>query len=291
MVKDRLEELKKSSGMRGRARDEETGPLINVHFQRLTEKMDEIRTLLSTLSSDLERLEKLHFSILASPHHDPNIGQSSERLVATLRTGMTRVANRCKEIKQEADEQVRKKHINATQQRMIYTMNDAFMAKFRALWSQLCKTETDFRTRCKDRIKRQLEIVGQEMTDDQVEDVLSKGANVSIFGRHLAECQAAKEALRDIEERHNDLLLLEHGIRELNQLFQELGLHIELQGETIDRIERIVVDSQSKVEKGERHLQKAAKTQKKTRKCKIIVGVVVAVIVAAAVAAVLFTVL
>lgn len=33
------------------------------------------------------------------------------------------------EIKQEADEQVRKKHINATQQRMIYTMNDAFMAK------------------------------------------------------------------------------------------------------------------------------------------------------------------
>lgn len=72
-------------------------------------------------------------------------------------------------------------------------------------------------------------LVGQEMTDDQVEDVLSKGANVSIFGRHLAECQAAKEALRDIEERHNDLLLLEHGIRELNQLFQELGLHIELQ--------------------------------------------------------------
>lgn len=87
----------KSSGMRGRARDEETGPLINVHFQRvsdvhwrlffphdlhwltstwfsskLTEKMDEIRTLLSTLSSDLERLEKLHFSILASPHHDPS---------------------------------------------------------------------------------------------------------------------------------------------------------------------------------------------------------------------------
>lgn len=30
--------------------------------------------------------------------------------------------------------------------------------RFRALWSQLCKTETDFRTRCKDRIKRQLEI-------------------------------------------------------------------------------------------------------------------------------------
>ena len=117
------------------------------------------------------------------------------------------------------------------------------------------------------------------MTDDQVEDILSNRTQVPIFAPHLAESQAAKLALRDIEERHRDLTLLEESIREVNSLFQEIGLLVELQGEKIDRIETTIVDVVDQTERGVVQLKQAKKSQKKYRKCKIILAASIAIVV------------
>lgn len=42
-----------------------------------------------------------------------------------------------------------------------------------------------------------------------------------------------------MEARHNDLLKLEKSIRDLNELFKELGQHVESQVFQVSRISRV----------------------------------------------------
>ena len=71
--------------------------------------------------------------------------------------------------------------------------------------------------------------VGQEVTDDQAEDILSSGKGGTLFTQYFTDSQQARLALQDIEERHRDLLLLEESLREVNTLFQEIAILVELQ--------------------------------------------------------------
>jgi t-SNARE complex subunit (syntaxin) len=71
--------------------------------------------------------------------------------------------------------------------------------------------------------------VGQEVTDDQAEDILSSGKGGNLFTQYFTDSQQARLALQDIEERHKDLLLLEESLREVNTLFQEIAILVELQ--------------------------------------------------------------
>ena len=47
--------------------------------------------------------------------------------------------------------------------------------------------------------------------------------------REFGECEAAKLALRDLEDRHEELLALEKNIQEMHDLFVELNLLVECQ--------------------------------------------------------------
>jgi t-SNARE complex subunit (syntaxin) len=50
-----------------------------------------------------------------------------------------------------------------------------------------------------------------------------------LFTQYFTDSQQARLALHDIEERHKDLLLLEESLREVNTLFQEIAILVELQ--------------------------------------------------------------
>ena len=46
--------------------------------------------------------------------------------------------------------------------------------------------------------------------------------------------------LRDIEERHGDILELEAAVQELHELFLDMAVLVEAQGEMVDSVERHV---------------------------------------------------
>ncbi|KAG8172825.1 hypothetical protein JTE90_026646, partial [Oedothorax gibbosus] len=138
--------------------------------------------------------------------------------------------------------------------------------------------QIEYRQRCKDRIKRQLDITGNSKTDEEIEDMLETG-NFSVFTQGIViETQQARQTLADIEDRHADILKLEKSIRELHDMFLDMAVLVEEQGELVDRIEYNVNQASDYVGDAKRDIHRAIRHQSNARKKKIIL-IVVAIIV------------
>ncbi|RUS71451.1 hypothetical protein EGW08_020782 [Elysia chlorotica] len=81
------------------------------------------------------------------------------------------------------------------------------------------------------------------------------------------ETQQAKQTLADIEARHNDIMKLETSIRDLHDMFMDMAMLVESQGEMIDRIEYNVEQAVDYIETAKMDTKKAVKYQSKARRC------------------------
>jgi syntaxin 1B/2/3 len=93
--------------------------------------------------------------------------------------------------------------------------------------------------------------------------------------------EQAKEALVYIESRHRDIMRLEQSIRELHQLFMDMAVLVEAQGELIDQIEYNVSQSVAYTKDAVVNLRKANELQKKSRKkmCCLMICLLIVIVV------------
>mmetsp|Transcript_30192 Transcript_30192/g.97156 ORF Transcript_30192/g.97156 Transcript_30192/m.97156 type:complete len:161 (+) Transcript_30192:969-1451(+) len=129
--------------------------------------------------------------------------------------------------------------------------------------------QTNFKGKYKERVGRQLKVVRPDATDDDVERLLQDGGDSNIFKQQLLQersTQAAKNALADIQDKHRDIIRLEQSIVELHQLFVDMAVLVETQGEMLDQIEYSVQQAHQYVDRGVKQLEKAKESQKKSRK-------------------------
>lgn len=105
------------------------------------------------------------------------------------------------------------------------------------------RTQTDYRERCKDRIKRQLEITGRTTTNEELEDMLEQGNSAVFTQGIIMDTAAAKQTLADIEARHADIIKLETSIKELHDMFMDMAMLVESQvNNIIDATHRLQVN-------------------------------------------------
>jgi t-SNARE complex subunit (syntaxin) len=86
--------------------------------------------------------------------------------------------------------------------------------------------------------------------------------------RSLAQAPgfAVKNALLEIQEKHRDIMRLEASVREMQQLFFDMAMLVEEQGQLLDHIENSVEQTLAYTERGNDELLKAKEYQKKARK-------------------------
>ncbi|MCP9258197.1 Phosphatidylinositol 5-phosphate 4-kinase type-2 alpha [Dirofilaria immitis] len=117
------------------------------------------------------------------------------------------------------------------------TQHSTLSRKFVEVMTDYNKTQTDYRERCKGRIQRQLDIAGKQVGDEDLEEMIESG-NPGVFTQGIiTDTQQARQTLADIEARHNDIMKLESSIRELHDMFMDMAMLVESQGEMVDRIE------------------------------------------------------
>lgn len=74
------------------------------------------------------------------------------------------------------------------------------------------------------------------------------------------------ETILEIQERHDTVTVLERNLKELHQVFMDMAILVETQGDQLDDIESHVNGANSFVKGGTVQLQVARKTQMNTRK-------------------------
>eukprot|EP00161_Ancyromonas_sigmoides_P008465 TRINITY_DN2119_c2_g1_i1.p1 TRINITY_DN2119_c2_g1~~TRINITY_DN2119_c2_g1_i1.p1 ORF type:complete len:323 (+),score=152.09 TRINITY_DN2119_c2_g1_i1:96-1064(+) len=141
--------------------------------------------------------------------------------------------------------------------------------KFVATMSEYQEVQSSYKGKLKERVERQVRIVKPDATPQELEQAV-RGDAGSVFRAEIvhggAQHSAAKNALLDIQSKNADIKKLEASILELQQLFNDMAVLVEAQGELLDSIEHNVNLAVRHVEKGVEEIQKARKLQKSSRK-------------------------
>jgi len=96
--------------------------------------------------------------------------------------------------------------------------------------------------------------------------------------------ETLQDVVRDIEDRHLDILKLERQVLEVYELFKDLATLVDIQQESLDVIENRVAKAKDYVEKGEKELAQAETYQKRSRKktcCLLIILLIVLIVIIA----------
>lgn len=120
--------------------------------------------------------------------------------------------------------------------------------------------EMSHREACKQQIQRQMEVVGKEVTKEELEEMLESG-ELNVFCPQV-EGKTARSALLQIENRHKELLDLEKRIQGIQDLFLDVAVLIEQQGAVVDNIQKNVQASEMSVQDSVFQLEKATQSDK-----------------------------
>ncbi|XP_034239359.1 syntaxin-1A isoform X1 [Thrips palmi] len=281
MTKDRLAALKAAQ-----SDDDDMGPddvAVTVEgrdgfMDEFFAEVEEIREMIDKIQANVEEVKKKHSAILSAPQTDEKVKQELEDLMADIKKTANKVRAKLKVIEQSIEQE---EHTNKSSAdlRIRKTQHSTLSRKFVEVMTEYNRTQTDYRERCKGRIQRQLEITGRTTTNEELEEMLEQGNSAVFTQGIIMETQQAKQTLADIEARHADIIKLENSIRELHDMFMDMAMLVESQGEMIDRIEYHVEHAVDYVQTATQDTKKALKYQSKARRKKIMILICVSILI------------
>lgn len=262
-MKDRLQELKqktkeielelsRDSQVFGEA--EEQGVLVQqaVIYERepVAERhLHEIQKLQETINSFADEVQKF--------------GQQQKSLVASMRrfSLLKRDSTIAKEIKTQAEhinralgdlvKEVKKSEVengpSSVVTRILKSQYGAMFHHFQQTMFLYNDTIASKQEKCKTFIVRQLEVAGKEVSEEEVNDMLHQGKWEVFNESLLTETSITKAQLSEIEQRHKELVNLENQVKDLRDLFMQISLLVEEQGESINSIEVMVTSTKEYV--------------------------------------------
>ncbi|RKP22894.1 t-SNARE, partial [Syncephalis pseudoplumigaleata] len=124
------------------------------------------------------------------------------------------------------------------------------------------QVEQQFRQKYRERMERQYRIVCPNATQAEVDAALDSNTGNQLFAQELLQSTRhgeAKRALREVQERHED-------IRRIEQTILEMQTLVESQGQMIDSIEGNVTNAANYTETAVKHIDTAITHRKNARK-------------------------
>jgi t-SNARE complex subunit (syntaxin) len=138
--------------------------------------------------------------------------------------------------------------------------------KYKNTCTRFQKEENDIKKIIETKLVRAAEIaVNQELTEEQKRQVIEDPQMIQMMYENKLSGAAhiqLKNAVRDIEERHQDIKNLEKSILQLHKMIVELNALVQYQGEIIDNVEINIKKAKNYVFKAEKNINCAYKCAK-----------------------------
>ena len=137
--------------------------------------------------------------------------------------------------------------------------------------------QDDYKEKSRECIQKQLNYAGQVVTEKELSRLVD--GNASELTIPLLSVSALKKAQSEVESRQTEIQLLEQNILELRDMFYDIALLVEEQGETVDHISKNVELAHEYVYQGNVELVQATVYHDRSKKLKwCLCGVVSSVI-------------
>lgn len=235
----------------------------------------QIRESLQVLKNKVKSLETNQTTVLSQPLPDDSMKKDLQSLREEIKVLSKEIRGKLQKIEVKDDDEVVR---GSVYKRMEKTQHGVLSQQFIEIINQCNMIQTQYRDNNVKRIKRQLQITGHSVTDEQFDEMLESGQSDVFTCNLLKDTQVTKQALNEIESRHDEILKLEKSIVELHEMFMLLSTQVEEQGEMIDNIEKNILYSTNYVHKGREQLAQAVVNKHKARKKKVYIAICVAVL-------------
>ncbi|KAE9585344.1 hypothetical protein Lal_00018311 [Lupinus albus] len=128
--------------------------------------------------------------------------------------------------------------------------------------------------------RRYYTVTGDNADDKTIDLLISTGESETFLQKAIQEQGRASimDTIQEIEERHGAVKQIERNLNELHQVFLDMSVLVQTQGEHLDDIESHMARADSYIRGGVQQLQVAKKHQKNTRKCTCVAIVVLLII-------------
>ncbi|KAK7858061.1 putative syntaxin-131 [Quercus suber] len=130
--------------------------------------------------------------------------------------------------------------------------------------------------------RRVMTVTGTRPDDETIDHLIETGNSEQIFQKAMQEAGRGQvlNTVEEIQERHDVVKEIEKKLLDLHQIYLDMAVLVEAQGEILDNIENQVTTAVDHVQRGTTVLQNAKKLQKNSRKWMCIAIIILLVIVA-----------
>eukprot|EP01018_Ginkgo_biloba_P009709 Gb_34888 [translate_table: standard] len=137
--------------------------------------------------------------------------------------------------------------------------------------------------------RRVFTVTGTKADEETIERLIETGDSEQIFQKAIQEQGRGQimDTLAEIQERHDAVKDIEKKLLELHQIFLDMAVLVESQGDMLDNIETQVSNAVEHVQTGTVALQKAKSLQRSSRKWMCIAIIILLIIVVIIVVAVI----
>nr|XP_012806656.2 syntaxin-11 [Jaculus jaculus] len=268
-MKDRLAELlelSRSYGQQcpdvdedacaGRRRDDvvfETDHALESLHRVIRDIQDETRQLLA----DVRRLGKQNARFLTSMRRLSSIKRDTSSIARDIKGRGEAIHRKLRSLRELSEQAAARHGARSAVARIAHAQHAALARAFRDAMHEYHRAEAKQRDNCKIRMRRQLEIMGKDVSGEQIEDMLEQG-RWDVFSENLlADVKGARAALGELESRHRELLRLESRVRDVHELFLHVAVLLEKQADTLDVIELNVQQTLDYTGEAKAHVRKA----------------------------------
>lgn len=214
------------------------------------------------LMVDVKRLGKQNVRFLTSMRRLSSIKRDTNSIAKDIKARGESIHRKLCAMKVLSEEAEAQHGPHSAVARIARSQYSALTRNFQRAMHEYNQAEMKQRDNCKIRIQRQLEIMGKDVSGDQIEDMFEQG-KWDVFSENLlADVKGARAALNEIESRHRELLRLETRIRDIHDLFLQMAMLVEEQAETLNVIEFNVEKTLDYTGQAKAHVKKTLEYKK-----------------------------
>ncbi|XP_008312691.1 syntaxin-4-like [Cynoglossus semilaevis] len=245
--------------------------------EAILKKAQEIFEGLQSLRSLVSNLENKQKTVLGQALPEESMKKELQTLRDEIKTLAGQIQKKLKSIEPKKGEEDGK-YVSITI-RMQRTQHGVLSKQFVELMGHCNTIQSQYRDRNVERLQRQLKITGTNVADEELDTMLESGQTDVFTQNILSDAKATKQALNEIESRHDEIIKLERSIRDLHDMFQYLAMEVEAQGEMVNRVEANINQSTNYVEKAKDNVEKAVTYQQKARRKKLWIAICLAILI------------
>lgn len=302
---DRLEDFKRLLQRKGIKQSKQSDTIINVDNQN-SEDVNKISALFREGNNFVNKINELTEELKTIRY---DISKSSGDKEREIKKSINQIEDKYeyyrREAKIKADEmksaivdfKIKVENIAADKKipdygcedlRMVNNLYGALLKNFENSINSASSVTSEIKIEQQNKLIRDAENILGEISEDKKAEII-KDPNVvnELLENKLTQGLAhvtLKNKVRELEERHLEIVRLENNINQMHRLFLDLAILVQQQGEIIDNIEKNIENAKYNVAQAEIDLKKAEDYQKAARKKKccilmIVIGILIVILI------------